>query len=164
VVIFDDKAYAGGKSIDNAGGKLLDFLLQNAISRNAVIVEIKEPTTDLLGGVYRSPNIYSPSKELSGAVMQISKYKYTLLTHFHSLKNLSGFDGSAVNPKCVVIIGNAQTEFGNSNDVTKMHEREALDLFRNGLRDVEIVTFDELFLKIKTLIDLLEGKSVTPDN
>ena len=45
VLILESKAYVGGKSIANTGGKLLDFLLVDKLGNNAALVEIKTPMT-----------------------------------------------------------------------------------------------------------------------
>jgi len=34
---------------------------------------------------------------------------------------------------------------------------KAFDLFRNSLKDVRIITFDELFEKVRVMIELLQG-------
>ena len=51
--IFSDKAYVGGKSIDNTGGNLCDFIYQNRLSQNVALIEIKTPCTEIIGSSYR---------------------------------------------------------------------------------------------------------------
>ena len=48
VVVLKGKACVGGKGIRASGGKEADYLLQNVISRHALIVELKTPATPLL--------------------------------------------------------------------------------------------------------------------
>lgn len=43
---------------------------------------------------------------------------------------------------------------GNSGELDNGKKRRSFELFRSGLSDVEIVTFDELFLKIERLASL----------
>ena len=50
VVLLKGKAYVGGKSVENTGGNVVDFLLRNELTRNAALAEIKVPTTPLLTG------------------------------------------------------------------------------------------------------------------
>jgi hypothetical protein len=64
LVVIRSKAYLGGKGIDNRRGKYTDFLAANALTRSAVIVEIKTPLTPLLCGEYRD-DVYPFSEELS---------------------------------------------------------------------------------------------------
>ena len=51
--IFADKAYVGGKGINNSGGNLCDFIYQNSLSQNVALIEIKTPCTELIGNQYR---------------------------------------------------------------------------------------------------------------
>ncbi len=84
IIVVRGRVYVGGKSITNTGGNLVDFLGKTSISRNAVLIEIKTPTTNLLGRQYRE-NAFSVSAELSGAVVQIANYKSTLQNQYQAL-------------------------------------------------------------------------------
>jgi hypothetical protein len=158
VIVVKEKAYVGGKSIFNRGGNLVDFLAKNEISKNAVLIEIKTPTTELLGRQYRG-NAFSISAELSGAVVQAANYKSSLQNQYQAL-----FDGSDVDveeafePACVVIIGDYSREI-NRSPVKK----KSLGLFRSHLKDIMIVTYDELFGKVQLLVNLLEGSFENSD-
>ena len=150
VILKGQDAYLGGKSIDNTGGNLADFLLKNNLSQNTALVEIKTPKTSLLGTGYRQ--VYSISKDLSGAIVQISSYKDSFLKYYAHLKMERPDFGVAFNPRCLVIAGTLSEEI--ADHPTK---REAFELFRNGLRDVQVITYDELFEQIKILLDHFRG-------
>jgi hypothetical protein len=64
VVVIKDKAYVGGKRVDNLHGNLVDFLGQVSTSGAAVLIEIKHPKTPLLGGEYRQ-DVFPPSRDLA---------------------------------------------------------------------------------------------------
>lgn len=152
VIIVKGKAYVGGKNIYNERGNLVDFLARNEISKNTVLIEIKTPTTQLLSGKYRG-NAYSISAELSGAVVQVANYKSSLQNEYLNLfKNEE--DLEAFEPSCVVIIGNYEDEI-SQNPVKK----KSLGLFRSHLKDIGIITYDELFGKVQFLVNLLEGET-----
>ena len=68
--LYEAQAYVGGKTIDNHNGSALDFLYQNKLTNNVVLVEIKTPVTKLLGRQYRARS-YSMSDELSGGIAQV---------------------------------------------------------------------------------------------
>lgn len=155
LVIIDGTMYVGGKGIQNTGGKYPDFILQNVLTHNTLVVEIKEPRTPLLGGVYRKPDIYNVSDQLSGAVMQVMKYRDEFLKDYWSLKGRSKINFRASNPPCLVVIGNREQLISDD-------EVEAFELYRGGLRDVQVVTFDELFEKTRMLICILEGEAEVP--
>lgn len=153
VVILRGQAYLGGKSIDNTGGNLVDFLLKNNLSQNTVLVEIKTPKTKLLGLKYRQ--VYSASKDLSGAIVQVSSYKDSLLKNYATLMTQqSDLEFRAFNPRCLVIAGTL------SDEITDHARSESFELFRSGLRDVQVIAYDELFEKIKILLNLFSGDAV----
>lgn len=84
VVVIKDKAYVGGKGINNKGGNIIDFLCSNDLSGNVALVEIKTPQTKLLGTQYRS-DIYNVSSDLSGSVIQIENHKNSLIQNYKML-------------------------------------------------------------------------------
>lgn len=144
VHIIEDQPYMGGKAIDNKGASIGDFLYK-AGTENVSIIEIKTPTTELLGNKYRD-NVFCPSKELSGSIVQIRKQKDALIKEYNSIKVESmkkGKNFSAYDPKSYIIIG-------NTNQLTE-EENESFELFRNSLKDIEIITFNELIDKLKIL-------------
>ncbi|QQS36512.1 MAG: DUF4263 domain-containing protein [Ignavibacteriales bacterium] len=153
IIILKGKAYVGGKSFDNKGANLLDFLCQNSLTKNTVLIEIKTPMTKLLGSKYRD-NIYNVSSDVSGAIIQVSNYKYSLSKDFYSLRSEKLQDMETFNPQSLVIVGNIEREL-IEND-----QKKSFELFRNELKNVQIISYDELFSKVKILIDLLEGNDI----
>lgn len=151
VLIVRGKAFVGGKAIDNAGGKVLDFPLKNNLTDNVALLEIKTPTTKLLGPEYRN-GVYSIGSEVSGAIGQVAGYRDSLLKNYFALRHESSSDFEAFSPKCVVLAGNLGAQFASQA------ERRSFELFRNELSHVTIVSFDELFAKVRVLLELLEGK------
>jgi hypothetical protein len=150
VIVLKDKAYVGGKSIGNTGGNIVDFLCANHLTRNVALIEIKTPKTKLLGSKYRG-DTYNISNDLSGSVVQVTNYKNSLLQNHLSLSSHEEEKFEAFDPKCIVIIGNVHSE------LTEKKQRKSLELFRMGLKEVQVITYDELFSKVKFLVDLLEG-------
>ena len=61
-----------------------------------------------------------------------------------------GINFKAFDPKCYLIIGN--TSELNAKQI------ESFNLFRNELRTVEIITYDELLSKMEILYKVLGGK------
>lgn len=143
--IFADKAYVGGKGINNRGGNLCDFIYQNSLSQNIVLIEIKTPCTELIGNQYRGT--YSFSYELSGAVNQVLNYRDKLTKEYYSLCHQGSEPFEELSPKCVVIIGRMASL--NPGQVA------AFENFRNSLSNVLILTFDELHQRIVDLVAVL---------
>ena len=147
--IFSDKAYVGGKGVDNSDGNLCDFIYQNRLSQNVALIEIKTPCTEIIGNSYRGT--YSFSHELSGAVNQVLNYRDNLTKSYYTLCHQSASQFEVLSPKCVVIIGKLASM--NSTQIA------AFESFRNSLSGVQILTFDELYQRV---IDLIAILSETP--
>jgi len=147
--IFSDKAYVGGKGIDNTGGNLCDFIYRNNLTQNVALIEIKTPCTRIIGDSYRGT--YSLSLEMSGAINQVLNYRDKLIKTFFSLQAQSAKQFEALNPKCVVVIGK----------LSSMNEEQiaAFENFRSSLSNVLIITFDELHQRIADLVDLFSNTS-----
>jgi len=153
VVIFGSKAYVGGKSLENTGGKEPDFLLKNEITSHVMIVEIKTPQTPLLfDSPYRPPDVYAASRDVCGAVGQIGRYRDEFLENYSKLYRKSAEKFLLADPRCLVVVG-------NSVCLDTDAKRDSFEYFRRGLRGTEIITFDELFRKVQVLLDLLEGRT-----
>jgi len=154
VFIFEDKAYLGGKNVANTGGNLIDFLYKNDLTNNLVLIEIKTPTTSLIGNLYRGEEgkngVYTTSQELSGSMVQILNYKDKLQKNYYNLANESSKKFHSFNPKCLIIIGSLE------NEELTHDQLKSLELFRSNGKDIEIITFDELFSKIEILLSLLD--------
>lgn len=146
-VIFEREAYVGGKRIDNTQGNLADFLVENEITRDAVLIETKTPVTDLLGPEYRR-GTYNVSRDLAGAIQQVLTQRQTLNEEYLGLR---GDPPDAFDPHCIVIAGHTD-ELGQDS------KRRSFELYRSNQSRVDVVTYDELFEQTKTLINLLEGR------
>jgi hypothetical protein len=144
VLILQGKAYVGGTGIDRTGANIADFLLKNHLTENTALVEIKTPATKLLASEYRN-GVYGPSRELSGALAQISNYRLSLI------ENASALNIQAFNPPCIVIAGRL-------DQIENPNQKKSFELYRAEQRNVQIVTYDEVFVKVATLLHLLEGK------
>ena len=156
VVIIGEKAHVGGKNINNKGGKQTDFLLKSALTDHVLIVEIKTPATTLLQGYPYRNNVFAPSMELSGSVAQIGSHKLKLSKEFDPLRSetldTTGETIRYAEPKCLVIIG-------DTAQLDTSAKQDSFELFRRGLRNTEVITFDELFHKVAVLLKLLQGET-----
>jgi hypothetical protein len=149
VILLENQAYVGGKGINNKGGNVVDFLYKNGLSDNVLLVEIKTPVTPLVGTTYRGTT-YSASSDLSGSIAQILNYKDELQKNYQGLVSKSTSIFQTFNPKCMVVVGTLST--GLNTD-----QKKSFELFRSDSKQIEVITFDELFQKIEMLVSLLEG-------
>lgn len=147
VVFVQERAYVGGMKMNRADARFVDYIFSAESSQEAILIEIKTPATRLLGSEYRK-GIYGPSKELSGAIVQVLSYRAELVKDLRTTIDENNYKLTAFRPKCVIILGNAEKE------LTDKRMRHSFEFFRSSLRDVEIVTYDELFRKVEVLARL----------
>lgn len=143
------KFYCGGKEDDDKGGVKGDLLYKNSLTGNIAFIEIKTPKNNIIiGGNYRGDDdgkeniIYFMNSEITGGVNQVlNQRKNYLKTHGDN-------NGKFLNnPKCILIIG----IMPENED-----EKKSFELYRNSLRDVEIITYDELFKRIESILTIFK--------
>ncbi len=158
-VLMAGQAYLGGKCIDNSGGKVLDIALRNALTDNIALVEIKTPLTPLLGSKTRD-DVWAFSSDLSGSITQLLSYKDTVQKDYFSTvtrtRAAGGDEFQVFNPKCVLLVGNIEAQLSGSPQ-----KRRCLDLARNDFRSVEILSFDEMILRLELLLRVLKGEDLS---
>lgn len=147
IILFKDEAYVGGKDINNKNGKFSDYLMKNKLSDNVTFLEIKTHKTELLNSkVYRGTDVYSVTEELSGCINQVLNQRDNFQKEYDHLRRKSKETFETINSKCIIIIGQHKTLLDE--------QKHCFELFRNNCRDVDIVTFDELLLKIQNILTL----------
>jgi hypothetical protein len=152
LILIRGQAYVGGKGIDNRDGNIADFLYGNPLTGDAALVEIKTPAADLLAKDKYRNNTWYPSKELSGGTQQLLTNKHVLIQDYHSLlKEDEPPAFKAFNSRALLVIGSI------SRELKEQSKRRCFELHRRNLRDVEVVTFDEVHAKARQLIQLLEA-------
>lgn len=150
VILHQREAYVGGKGLDNKNGKMNDFLIKNSLSDNVSFLEIKTHKTKLVeNNSYRGEDVFSISKDLSGSTAQVLNQRDNFQKEFYALKAKSRKNGNfeTFNSKCIVLIGNLA-------DLDE-DQKYSFELSRSNSKDVEIITFDELKLKIESFQKLL---------
>ena len=152
VIIVRSQASVGGRRIDGTGDRVADYLVQNRLTNNTVIVEIKRPATQLLNKKPYRSGVYQPSGELTGAISQVLEQKYEFVRSITQLRDSSRrYDIESYSVRCILIVGM----------IPCGEERiKAFEMARGNSRDVEIVTFDELLEKLKSLRDFLDPLDV----
>jgi Domain of unknown function (DUF4263) len=153
VLLIKDKAYLGGKDLTNAGGHIIDFLCKLESTGAAAMIEIKTPLTDLLASEYRD-GIYPISNDLTGAIAQALRYKSSLA---ENLQNLQRGEQVVIpsEPYCVIVAG----------DCCQLNSRDkkiSFEAFRERLHGVRLLTFDEVYSRVQSLLSLLRDNSAIP--
>src|SRR5690606_26802022 len=113
--------------------------------------------TKLLGGSYR-PNVFPPSSELSGGISQIQKTVQSSLENLVNKISPTDFEGNPTGeeifmykPKSFLLVGNLE-EFIAENGINK-EKYSSFELYRKSIKDIEIITFDELLERAKFIIN-----------
>lgn len=154
-VFVQETPYVHGKRINGKGGKFSDFLMRGQGTGNAALIEIKAPGTDLLT-TYRAEQP-GPSRELTGSITQVLGHRRRLTTGWHNLKGEDDgtlSDTELYSPQAVVLIGM----------LPKLKsDREAFEAFRSVLKDITVVTFDELLMRLKYLHNTLSSGPLARD-
>jgi hypothetical protein len=147
VTFIQGKAYVGGTQLDGKDARYLDFMLSGGNANHAILVEIKTPTTKLLSARYRG-NVYPPSRDVSGAVVQVNDYCDTLRKNVDQITREQKLELHTFNPRRIILVGNYEAELTDSK------KRNSFELFRSSQSGIEIVTFDEFFRKVEQLARL----------
>jgi hypothetical protein len=144
------QASIGGRRITGSGGKITDFIVKNNLTNNAALVEIKKPSTPLLKNSEYRTGVYSLSIELSGSIGQLLDQKYKFQKEIAIIKDNSGvYDIESYSVDCVLIIGTIPEV---------KEQKKSFELFRHNLKDIKIVTFDELLTKLNDVFWALKPK------
>lgn len=148
-----------GADIFGGGGRRADAIMRSrGLVSTLLFCEIKHHQTDLLGLLYRKPDVFSPSRELVGGVSQLQKTTQKALSRMdnqmHRLKSADGtptdITFSSTRPRQVLLVGSL-SEFETANG-PNLEKLETFELFRKAFVDVDIVTFDELYERAKFIV------------
>jgi hypothetical protein len=145
IVDIQSSATVGNVALDGGGAKIVDFLKSNPTTLNAAIVEIKKPQSELLGGQYRS-GVRKPSAELIATVVQVLDQRHTLMTNLAAVLMASRRqDLRTYSVDCVVVMGKTPAD----------EDAASFELMRTQFKDVRIITYDELLIRLEDLRDFL---------
>ena len=142
----------------NSFGKRSDGVMKSmgAIS-NLCFVEIKTHKTELLEKQEYRTGCWSQSKELCGGITQVR------ITVDEALRNISGElriedeDGNLTGeelynykPKSYLVVGSLK-QLRGERGVNK-NKLRSFELFRNNQKDIDIITFDELYERARFIV------------
>lgn len=151
-ILVQDQASVGGRKLSGTGEKIADFLMKNPATNNVAIFEIKKPGTKILQRNKYRGGVYGPSKELAESITQILDQRYQLTRRFPEIKDSSRlYDIESFSVHACLIAGETPGDF---------EKAKSFELFRNSLRDVEVITFDELLQRAKLLRSFLSGSEL----
>jgi hypothetical protein len=145
----------GGKRLTGDGEKITDYLIKNGVTNNLALVEIKKPSSTLLNKTAYRGSVYCASTELTGSVTQVLDQCYQLQQNIASIKNNNRiYDIESYAVHCILIIGTMPSD---------EDERKSFEIYRRNSKNVQIITFDELLLKLKQLHGFLNDSDVNEE-
>jgi len=154
--ILQREAHIGLEDTAGRDGAIVDFLL--GAENFTVLVELKTPETPLFQNTKNRANSWQLSNELVQAVSQILEQKASWLVKAET-RATSNFDSegnlirqSTIDPKCILIIGSNSAYFAET-DKEKAIKLRTFELFRRDSRNIEIVTYDELFARAQFIVE-----------
>ncbi|TBD50279.1 DUF4263 domain-containing protein [Rhizobium ruizarguesonis] len=146
---FDREMVVGAGGTDNRERPTVDYLMN--FTDYSVLVEIKRPDTPIFqekrsgrAGTWRFSN------EFMDAVSQVIEQKAEWLVQAQTGQN---YDKSGTrrmtartrDPKAILVLGRGSEIEGGGSARDAEVRRDTFELFRRDTRNVDIVTFDELF-------------------
>ena len=147
LTMLNEQVLVGGKDIMNRNGQVVDFLAASeGQARYVVLVEIKKPSTSLLGRQCRN-HAFPISSDLAEAVAQVQGYIEAWGTNttrerynYEQENNLT-----TAKPKGILVVG-------NSSELDSTDKKRSFELFRKGLNQVDIITYDELLQRAHFIV------------
>ena len=147
VVVVQGQASVGGRTLSRKGNRITDFLVKNSMTNNTAIIEIKTPQTKLLNESSYRDGVFTPSSAVSGAVNQALEQKNRFEREIATIKdNTRKYDLESYSVHCCLIVGTIPVD---------EERRKSFEMYRGNSKAVELVTFDELLLKLRNLHDFL---------
>ena len=154
--ILQKEFHASDTSASGNDGVIADFLMGD--NNFTTFVELKLPTTELFATEKNRSNSWRLSNKFIDAVSQILEQKASGQLKIESTKELLNDKSELItqnsfDSKTILIIGN-WNEVNNSNEPAgiKKIKRKTLELFRRDSRNVEIITYDELYERAKFIV------------
>ncbi|HAL64291.1 MAG TPA: DUF4263 domain-containing protein [Bacteroidales bacterium] len=139
----------GGGNVFGSGSQRGDYLMDTAADgRFTVLVEIKKPSTDLLGNEEYRNGAWEIGKDLVGGVsqLQVNANKWEV-EGSRTDENREELDGiTTCSPKGLLVIGHC-------NQLNSNSKKKTFELYRRNLTNPEIITFDELYERAKFIVN-----------
>jgi len=149
--ILQREASVSSTDVDGTNQVNADFLL--ADNNFTVIVELKRPDTLLYEKEKNRSESWRLSKDLTYAVSQILSQKAEWEIKAQSQNFREGgklITQTTIDPKTILVIGNTEQFSGNNKE--DLIKKKTFELYRRNLRNIEIVTFDELLERAQFIV------------
>jgi hypothetical protein len=159
--ILQSQFHASDTDADGSQAVISDFLLGD--ERFTTFVEIKTPQTPLFAGTQNRSRAWRLSTALMDSVSQILEQKAAGLLRFDrgALHDTAGkrITQKPHDPKVILLIGHWDQLNQSASERERETKQRTLELFRRDSRNIEIMTYDELFERAKFIVEHRERAS-----
>ena len=159
--ILQREANLSDTELDGSNSVISDYLIGDKFF--TTFVELKRPSTPLFGKIKNRSNSWRLSNDLIESVSQILEHKASGLIRLDKEQFINGepFEQKAYNSKVILIIGDWKELEESSNTLEKEIKKKTLELFRRDSKNIEILTFDELYERACFIV---KGESVNQED
>lgn len=154
--ILQRESHVSDVELNGSNTVIADYLLGDKMF--TTFVEVKKPSTQLFATVKNRSNSWRLSNDVVHSVSQILEQKASGLIKLDKQQyNSSGnpISQKAYDSKVILIMGHWNQLGESSNELELEIKKKTFELFRNDSRNIEILTYDELFDRAKYIV---EGK------
>ena len=146
-VHFSDAELNGSNSV------IGDYLLGDKMF--TTFVELKKPSTNLFGNSTNRSNSWKLSNELIDSFSQILEHKASGQIRLEQKQFIAGepLYQKAFDSKVILVIGNWNELDVATNSLEREIKIKTFELFRRDSRNVEIITFDELYDRATFIVE-----------
>lgn len=154
--VLQKEFHASDTSAGGNNGVIGDFLMGD--NNFTTFVELKLPTTKLFGTSLNRSNSWKLSTELLEAFSQILEQKASGQIKIETTKELLDNNMEVINQhsydsKTILLIGNwSEVDSSSEAEGIKKIKKKTLELFRRDSRNIEILTFDELYKRAEFIV------------
>lgn len=159
--ILQKEAYVSGTDVAGKESVINDFLL--GCSKFTVLVELKKHDTPLFGKDKNRSNSWTLSDDLVSGLSQIleqkASWQVTAETNVNGNYNDTGelIQQKTFDPKSILVIGSTK-QFDGTNKENQI-KAKTFELFRRDSKNIEILTYDELYERAKFIVEHAVKKS-----
>jgi len=154
--ILQREAHVSDNELNGSNTVIADYLLGD--KKFTTFVEIKKPSTPLFGTLKNRSNSWRLSNEVIDSVSQILEQKASGLIKLDKQQyDSSGnpISQKAYDSKVILIMGHWNQLKESTNTLEIEIKKKTFELFRNDSRNIEILTYDELYDRARYIV---EGK------
>lgn len=154
--ILQKEFHASDTSASGKDGVIGDFLMGD--NKFTTFIELKLPTTELFGSKANRANTWKLSNQLFDSISQILEQKASGQLKIENTKELVDDNYNVINQhsydsKTILLIGNwAEVDSSSDPEGIKKIKRKTFELFRRDSRNIEVLTYDELYQRATFIV------------